>query len=81
MSTKTIIFFIEWCNEIIPLLLLYSIFVSSLLFLGTRVAINLLRLKEDTILKAANLFSLIPIFLFILFMLFIIFLPATLQLI
>lgn len=81
MSIKTIIFFIEWCNDIIPLLLLYAIFMSILFFIGSRIAIYMLKLKEDTILKVANLFSLTPIFLFILFMLFIIFLPAVLHLI
>lgn len=80
MSTQAMIFFIEWCQEIIPILLLYSIFVSTILFIGTRIIIHILKLKDDTIHKAVNLFSLTPIFLFILFMLFVIFWPAILRL-
>lgn len=80
MNTKTMIFFFEWCQEIIPLLLLYALFVSSLLFTGAQILIKALKVKDDTMYKAANLFSLAPIFLFILFMLFVIFLPAVLEL-
>lgn len=81
MNTKTMIFFFEWCQEIIPILLIYAIFVSSLFFISTRILIKIFKVKDNTIYKAANLFSLIPILLFMLFMLFVIFLPAILELI
>ncbi len=80
MNTKTMIFFFEWCQDVIPILLLYAIFVSFIFFIGSRIILKVFNLKDNTIYKAANLFSLTPIFLFILFMLFVIFLPAILGL-
>lgn len=80
MSTEAMIFFIEWCHEVIPILLLYALFISIIFFISTRLIIKILKIEDPSFYKAFNLFSLSPIFLFILFMLFVIFLPAVLQL-
>lgn len=80
MSTNGLLYFIGWCNQFIPKLLVITIMATAALFTMRFILVRSQLVKNGTTKKLMTIICLSPGIVFILVMLFIIFLPGILSL-